>query len=77
MLYTTFNENSSIYAHKLKSLHQVEKKKKTPPYITQTTKLTKGEIQKLYQHTYLKFIFVVTNLIIKTMTSSDDLTGKY
>ena len=55
-----FNENSSIYAHKLKSLHKMGKKKKTP-YVTLTTKLTKGEIQKLYQHTYLKCVFVVTN----------------
>lgn len=54
-----FNENSLIYAHKLKSLHKMEKKK--TPYVTQTTKLTKGEIQKLYQHTCLKCVFVVTN----------------
>ena len=31
-----------------------KKKKKKTPYVTQTTKLTKGEIQKLYQHIYLK-----------------------
>lgn len=48
MVYTMFNENSSIYAHKLKSLHKngKKRKRKTTPYVTQATKLTKGEIQK-------------------------------